>query len=313
MSCFQPLAAWQDLSGRSVNGKAKVVFQRPAGPSAAIRLPCGQCIGCRLDKSREWALRCVHEASLYDDNCFVTLTYDDEKLPPTGTLVKRHHQNFMKELRGSATELAERIRDAGKYVEIPRIRFFMCGEYGDRDERPHYHFLLFNWSFPDRYEWCSSKGNTIYRSKMLESIWRHGFSWIGDVTWQSAAYVARYSMKKVNGANALDKYVRNVDPDTGECDILEPEYVCMSRRPGIGRDWYDRYGQDCRKDFLTHDGRKHRVPRYYDHVLELEDVEELARRKRLRKEHATEPLSRKRLADMMKFKERQTKQLIRSL
>lgn len=300
MTCYHPLKAFRVLHQTTKAGKAVIAFSRPRGLSEPIDLPCGQCIGCRLDRSRQWALRCVHEASLYDQNSFVTLTYDDVHLPSNGSLVKEDHQKFIKRLR-------ERF-------PIRKIRYFLCGEYGEDGQRPHYHALLFNLDFLDKVFWCESKGNQVYRSPELEAIWPFGFSWIGDVTWQSAAYVARYVMKKVNGDHAWEKYVKDVDPETGECRYLEPEYIAMSRRPGIASRWYAQFKGDTLKDYLTHEGRKYKLPRYYDKILEVEDVDEYLRRKQKRKEVALEnKVSSGRLAVMETVQRLAAERLKRSL
>lgn len=300
MTCYHPLKAFRSLAEKTRTGKAVICFARPRGPSEALELPCGQCIGCRLDRSRQWALRCVHEASLHPENCFVTLTYDDANLPGSGSLVKEDHQKFVKRLR-------ERFPSR-------KVRYFLCGEYGRSGDRPHYHALLFNLDFCDKVPWCESKGNQVYRSPELESLWPFGFSWIGEVTWQSAAYVARYVLKKVNGDRAWEKYVKDVDPDTGECRYLEPEYIAMSRRPGIAGAWYRQFKGDTLKDFLTHEGRKYKLPRFYDKILEVEDVDEYVRRKRKRKEVAIQnKVSADRLAVMETVQRLAAKRLERSI
>lgn len=301
MTCYHPLQAYRLIGARTERGKAVVAFSRPAsGAYESMSLPCGQCIGCRLDRSRQWALRCVHEASLHEFNSFVTLTYDESQVPADGSLVKEHHQNFMKRLRASFRGL--------------KIRYFLCGEYGTENARPHYHALLFGLDFPDKVFWCESRGNKIWRSPRLEELWPFGYSWIGEVTWQSAAYVARYVMKKVNGDLAWEKYVKDVDVESGECRYLEPEYIAMSRRPGIAAGWYQAFKRDCDKDYVTHEGRKFRLPRYYDKVLELEDLEEYERRKNKRKEVAKRnKVDMLRLRGMERHQEVIAKQLKRSL
>ena len=185
---------------------------------------------------------------MHDHNSFITLTYAPEQLPQDGSLDVRHFQQFMKELRG---ELAPK-----------RIRFFHCGEYGENLKRPHYHALIFGHDFPDKYHWGRSKtGEDVFRSEQLERLWRRGYSNIGSVTWQSAGYVARYITKKVTGENADDHY-----------QGLKPEYVTMSRRPGIGFSWYQRFKGDLYpKDFLTINGKRYPVPGYYDRLLERDD------------------------------------------
>ena len=166
-----------------------------------------------------------------------------------------------------------------------KLRFFHCGEYGDREGRPHYHALLFGYDFPDRYKWrTTDRGDTLYRSPMLERLWDLGSSEIGEVTFESAAYVARYNMKKITGPMAEDHYSR-VNLNTGEIIKIQPEYVTMSRRPGIGAGWFDKYHTDVYpRDSLTLRGKQMRPPRFYDGRFELLSPErmEQIRSKRVR-------------------------------
>lgn len=272
MSCYRPLNGFRATGKKTERGKAVIQFTPPPGPYEMVTLPCGQCIGCRIDRSQQWALRCVHEASLHEENCFVTLTYSEENLPEYGSLVKKDYQDFLKRLR--------------KRFKGRRIRFFLCGEYGGDGSRPHYHALLFGLEFLDKVYWCKSGPHQVYRSPTLEELWTHGYSWIGEVSWQSAAYVARYCMKKVNGDLAYERYVRDVDPETGELIAVEPEFISMSRRPGIAAEWYEKYSGDCRKDYLTHEGRRVKLPRYYDALRELDDLDGLLAIKAKRREVA---------------------------
>jgi hypothetical protein len=255
--CYYPL---QGFRARTVNksGRRSIVFNERSGfKDLPVTVPCGRCIGCRLEYSRQWAIRSVHEASLYDENCFITLTYNDENLPRDGGLNKKHHQDFMKRLRV-------------KYA--PRsIRFLHCGEYGDDNLRPHYHTLLFNFDFPDKKLYAMRQGNRIYRSAVLEKLWPFGFSTIGAVTFESAAYVARYVMKKMNGP-AAEKHYRRVDPDTGEEFQVIPEYITMSRRPGLGTEWYEKYKGDVYpEDFVVIRGKRMRPPRFYDKLYSADE------------------------------------------
>jgi len=255
MPCYHPIPAYRLPSG-------SVVFH-DKGDGSPFEVPCGRCVGCRLDKSRVWALRCVHEASLHDENSFITLTYAPEHLPSDGGLVKEDFQKFMKRLR--------------KKFAPRRIRYYMCGEYGDRTNRPHYHALLFGLDFSDREALPpSASGADLFTSKTLEKVWGKGFVTVGDVTFESAAYCARYIMKKLNGPacevvndeTGLRPYER-FDSRTGEIVEVEKEYCAMSRRPGIARDWIQKFTGDCYpKDFVTVRGVKVRPPRYYDQYLE---------------------------------------------
>lgn len=244
MPCYKPLTAIRSIKPRS-NGKHTISFsaQRDGMP---VQLPCGQCIGCRLERSRQWAMRCVHEASLHDENQFVTLTYNNDSLPPDGGLRPNDFLNFIKKLRR-------------RYGE-KKIRYFHCGEYGEINQRPHYHAILFNHRFQDL-QIVRSGDYPLYQSKELDDLWEKGMTTVGDVTFQSAAYVARYVMKKVTGEPAAEHY-----------NGRKPEYVTMSRRPGIAKEWFDKYKSDCYpSDFLIVNGTRIKPPRYYDKLLEQYD------------------------------------------
>lgn len=263
MPCYYPLRGYRSLHPNA-NGKFSIHSikarsrQEPAPPgTAAVDLPCGQCIGCRLERSRKWAVRCMNEASLYSDNCFITLTYRDEFLPANGSLDKDAFQLFMKRLRK-------------KFGSGPR--YFQCGEYGEKFSRPHYHACLFNFDFPDKVPYKElPNGSFLYTSAVLASLWPFGFSTVGAVTFDSAAYVARYCLKKVTGDKAVPHYTR-LDAETGELYELYPEFVRMSRRPGIGSKWYEKFSRDVYpSDFLISRGFKMKPPRYYDGLYEFQD------------------------------------------
>lgn len=196
-------------------------------------------------------------------------------LPPGGTLVLRDWQLFMKRLR----------KKFGA-----NIRFFACGEYGEKLGRPHYHACLFNFDFPDKYIWkVNHNKNILYRSPSLEELWPYGYSSIGDVTFQSAAYVARYVMKKRTGDQAKEHY-QHIDDD-GVITDRKPEYTVMSRKPGIGLPWLQKFHSDVYPhDRVILNGVKFRPPRFYDtkhEVLFESDYQQLKqRRKKQAAKHA---------------------------
>lgn len=260
MRCFHPVEAWQLDSGRLVFGGGR----KAAGRHLELR--CGQCIGCRLNRSREWAIRCVHEASMHEGNSFVTLTYDDKHLPPGGGLVYRDFQDFMRRVRKRFG-----CMDLTLWGRVPR--FFVCGEYGELTKRPHFHALLFGLFFPDRQFLRTAPGGArLYRSAMLEELWPAGFSSVGDVTFESAAYVARYVLKKVTGERA-DAHYRRVDGGSGEVLDVEPEFCRMSLKPGIGATWFQRFAGDVYpQDSVVLNGSHLRPPRYYDKLLARSDA-----------------------------------------
>ncbi len=217
-----------------------------------MQVPCGQCIGCRLARSLMWATRCYHESSSHDENCFITLTYAE--LPLHGSLVKRDFQLFLKRLR--------------KSIAPVKVRFFMCGEYGELLSRPHYHACLFGYDFPDKEFFSSPNGHDLFISESLSRLWPLGFSTVSGFSFETAAYVARYCVKKVTGELARAHYER-VDPVTGEIVLLQSEYTTMSRRPGIGRDWFEEFGDEVfPSDEVIINGRVAKPPRYYQDIFE---------------------------------------------
>lgn len=263
-SAYDPkYSNYVNMIGQTVNGSVD------GQVLSFFTVPCGQCVGCRISRTRDWAVRCVHEASLYDDNCFITLTYADQflhnvtcdnDLYPLATLVMSDFQKFMKRLR--------------KRFTGHRIRFYGCGEYGAKRERPHFHSILFNFDFPDKELYYIKDNHRFYRSKILEELWPFGISVISDVNYEVAAYVARYCLKKVNG-DLEDEHYRG----------RTPEFVLCSRRPGIAHDWLEMYSSDVyNHDYVViRDGIKLRPPRYYDKIFDVDhhDVLELLKVKRV--------------------------------
>lgn len=215
-------------------------------------VPCGKCIGCRLVRVRSWAIRCVHEAQMHEVNSFVTLTYDDDHLE-SPSLRYSDFQAFMRRVR----------------KQLGPTRFFMCGEYGELNWRPHFHAILFGRTFPND----GMVGENVWRSAVLERLWPLGLSSVGNVTSQSAAYVASYSRKKVTGERAAEHY-RRVCAATGEVVDLVPEFGRMSLKPGIGYSWFEKYWREvyvARDGVVSAGGRTVPPPRYYDKLLEKVD------------------------------------------
>lgn len=227
------------------------------GSFRSLQLSCGQCVGCRLERSRQWAVRCMHEAQMHERNCFITLTYREEELPKFLSLRYRDFQLFMKKLRKDA----------------PGIRFFMCGEYGGEHARPHFHACLFGYDFPDKVLFKRGIGGAaLFRSPRLEQLWPLGFSTIGAVTFESAAYVARYVMKKVTGDAAV-KHYGSVDAETGELVQRCSEFCRMSLKPGIGKRWLEKFFSDVYpRGKVVVNGVESNSPRYYDKYFRAVDA-----------------------------------------
>lgn len=273
MGCDHPLTGYRSRD-IGPSGKRRITFDRNASFSAIpIKLPCGQCMGCRLEHSRQWAIRAVHEAQMYDYNSFLTLTYNNAHLPTGGSLVRRDPMLFLKRLRK-------------KYGR--GIRFYGCGEYGEQSNRPHYHFVLFNFRPRDlEYYKTSRSGERLYTSRSITELWPFGFNVVGDVSFKSCAYVARYVTTKLNG-DAAAKYG----------DLLKP-FSMMSRMPGIGSTWFTEYGEHAYKwDSVVMNGREIRPPRFYDTRYEILDSDHMAllkrKRRRIALEHASDNTSARR-------------------
>lgn len=297
MACYYPVTLYLSRSGpNKETGKWPLASAKDGYIDKPKKVPCGRCIGCRLERSRQWAMRIMHEADIHLSNRFVTLTYRDEELvyggQATGILYPRHLELFWKRLR-------KQYGDG--------IRYFACGEYGDESRRPHYHAVIFGINFQDEVYHDTKNGNRLYSSRSLDRIWSHGNCIIGDVSFESAAYVARYIMKKRLGQDA-DSYI---------AEGIEPEFVRMSRRPGIGSKWFDKYESDVfpRDYVVIRGGTKVKPPKYYfgkyelTHPLNYEDI------KRARLDEASlrwRDNTPERIAVRRRVKEAQIKGLVRT-
>lgn len=293
MSCYHPITAYDVTSPSAPPGtKRKIVFHvTPDLESRLIRdgrrlqLPCGQCIGCRLDYSRDWANRCMLELPYHDTAWFVTLTYDDQYLPksfaadqktgevlaPVATLQARHMQLFLKLLR--------------RHFPSDHIRFFGCGEYGTQSLRPHYHLIIFGLHLQDLVLYKRSVlGYNYFNSESLSRCWidgdtgqSRGYAVVGAVSWDTCAYVARYMLKKQKGASA----------DVYKQLNIEPEFCRMSRKPGIGYQYYRDHPECMRFDRINictpSGGRSFTHPHYLRRLYEIDDpvgAENLSKRRR---------------------------------
>lgn len=293
MSCINPLIAYP--RGLTESGKVKYVpAKRDKGTNAVeflnflneeygdrpdidkpILIPCGKCIACRLDYSREWAARCMLEMKDHDSAYFVTLTYNDLQIPkvffaspdgsgqlPAQTLRKRDFQLWMKRVRRSFPN--------------DKIRFFGCGEYGSQTLRPHYHVILFGLHLDDLKFYKRTETGVLYNSDKLSNTWCRidgdtgfrfplGFVVVGECNWDTCAYVARYTAKK--SMTVGDEFFEKFG--------IEKPFIQMSRRPGIGRSYLDKHPDlfDCSRIFLPagDDVRKCAIPRYFYKALEQSD------------------------------------------
>lgn len=253
MPCFHPLTAYKSPNYFECDRYGKQIsFSRPNDRWQEIQLPCGQCIGCRLKRSKEWAIRCMHELRDHQESCFLTLTYRPEDLPENGSLDPDVFVKFMKRLR--------------KHIEPQKIRFFQCGEYGSNYGRPHHHAIIFGWRPKDLKFFKMTNGQKLWISQELEDIWQHGYCVVGDVTFDSCAYVARYILKKQTGEDS-ELYYSSMGK--------HPEYVTMSRMPGIGKNFFETHKGDIFSNDFVLDNKHFRLkpPAYYDKLYHSEVVD----------------------------------------
>lgn len=313
MPCYSPLTAYRSKTPTR-NGKQGIVFGIIGSTGEKLQVPCGQCIGCREKRTREWSARIMHESELHAENCFITLTYDPAHLPTDGSLDHTHFQKFLKRLRK---------RLVGK-----KIRYFMCGEYGEKYSRPHYHAIIFGWDPHDKELFFTRQGVDCFTSDTLTRLWGKGHCTVGDVTVESAGYTARYCLKKLTG-KALDKMDEatglkpyEVVDFYGEINTIKPEYARMSLKNGIGYEWFQKYHADVFPHdeviVKTKQGKFRRMlpPRYYGNIFELTEPElyaDIKNQRQMAVEAQKRNLTPERLAARLEYKQAQMSRLPRKL
>lgn len=242
MACYHPIPAYYDpLPG-------KLILWPPLGEEN-IHLPCAGCLGCKTDRALDWARRAVHEAKSWENNCFLTLTYNDRDKPSNGALVPAHLRDFIKRLRQRSYRGDAAIARSPSRV----LRYLACGEYGDLYGRPHYHLCLFNCDFNDKYE----VANDLYESPLLNKLWEYGHHRLGTLTGASANYVAQYTVKKI-GQKVYH---------TPDGEILPDPFIRVSLKPPLGTKWLTKYKNDLANGYLVTEGTKGRIPRAYKQRL----------------------------------------------
>nr|UXQ88034.1 MAG: replication initiation protein [Microvirus sp.] len=299
MTCYSPQTAYRSAKINVKTGKYPVMFVKTQtnNEPGTFPLPCGQCLGCRLDKSKAWAIRCMHEIQTSPNpSCFITLTYDPKFLPMDGQLVKRDLQLFIKRLR---------------FNTKAKIRYYSCGEYGEKFSRPHFHAILFGYDPPDKHFHKEVKGLPTWTSEIISKAWQdQGHALVGTATFESAAYIARYILKKQNGEAAHAHYANE------DGIKLNPEFTTMSLKPGIGSDYYDLYKQEMHTtDSVILKSKEMPLPKYYDNKYEESNPEEYWLAKQLRqlklKQHAKD-LTPARLKVRLQVQQARSRKLLRT-
>lgn len=255
MACMVPMVAGR-VPGLTKNGKQRFKFLKRAtewfgpAPVNGMLAPCRQCVMCRLRKSSEWATRIMHETKNWSSCSFVTLTYDDNRLPENGTLNKAHFRAFRNDLRGRFD-----------YYGLGKLKFFGVGEYGKKTRRPHYHAIVFGSDFKSGSveEAPSRTGGAQWSSSLISEVWKCGIHRVSVVNFESAAYVARYSLKKISRDDSFFTEGRI------------PEFQSISN--GIGRGWLEQWKEDwAPRNKINIPGRGDLpIPEYYMRKLEVLD------------------------------------------
>lgn len=306
MTCFHPIKVWKqtkaDLTlSANLYYKYKKVSFKPVKNREEIEIPCGRCLGCKLDHAAMWATRCTIEAKQWQKNCFVTLTYNNPNLPLTeegyATLVKKDIQDFLKRLRYYEKGEEQWEHPLNGKIENP-IRYFCCGEYGPKGGRPHYHLALFNYCPKDLKLYKLNKhGDNIYMSKTLQDIWGKGFVVVEDFNYTTASYIARYCQKKAGLNPTKREYTgetktewkideRNGEPfehiintQVKQKGIREDEFITMSRGVGIGRTYWEENKEKIKRNKgillkIKDKVQLKPIPKYFKKLWEQEDWEE---------------------------------------
>lgn len=244
--------------------------------SEITQIGCGKCVECRLNDSKEWAQRAVAESMCHSENWFITLTYDNEHLPPPILTYSRHSYDFgewspllYEHFQGFMKRLLSRLR----YVGIEDVRFFMCGEYGPKNGRPHFHCILYNCPIPDLKKLTEvtlgGKTYSYLTSDLIEEAWGNGFITIGQVSWESSAYVARYVLKKMTPLEEYD--YQKLCTENG-WEFLPPEMRQASRRPGLGRPFFEDHKDDIYEfdKVVLSNGKACKPCAYFDNIYDIE-------------------------------------------
>lgn len=255
MKCFNPIKAKRDDIGN-------ILFTNDERQGISeVQIPCGQCMGCRVTRVENWAVRMIHECQFHDETAFLTLTYNDENLPKDGSLNYEHPRNFIKRLR--------KLLSKTKYDK--QISYYYSGEYGDQFTRPHYHMIIFGFDFQSKikykgeenvyeYKYSNDNGDKFYTSTLLDSLWTYGTCDITNVTYDTCAYTAKYVTKRITGDQS-EEYYQGREKEKG--------MMSRSKDKAIGKRWLEKFWKDVYPDdFVRCNDKFMKVPKYYDKWME---------------------------------------------
>ena len=295
MTCINPRLAYRKTNGQFT--LAKIGDTAPIEKSVLVG--CGQCMACRISHQRQWATRMVHEAKMHSENCFLTLTIDDENRNPTHTVDQRDMQLFIKRLR--------------KELSPMKIRVFYCAEYGSTTAREHYHAIIFGWMPEDKTPLKTNRqGDVLYTSETLSRLWSKGMVSVGQFNSTTADYCAKYVTKAYIGKDKENAY--NWVDENGEIIQRKPPFQRASNRPGLGSTFYEKFKSDMYPhDFTIVDGKQRPVPKAYDRKLMKEDPDLYQDIKRKRNEKFIQTLNQDQHQKTKSFRKAQKALLEQSL
>lgn len=276
MKCLYPVRFYRDDKGNISHDANKIKIA-----SEGFR-PCQYCINCRLRRAESNAIRMIHETQFHDQSCFLTLTYSEENLPPSGSLDYTHVTNFLKRLR--------------KKLNSKNLSYYRVGEYGDNFSRPHYHMVLFGYDFSDPISYNGTLNrktltptagdHKYYKSDFATDCWSHGFVDIGDVDYATCMYTAKYVTKKLYGSDAKKYGTKLSECASSSKGFTYPKFKKYPKNhplyksvphplagtrtsSAIGKRWIEKYYADVYPhDYVVHNGKKLTPPRYYDEWCE---------------------------------------------
>lgn len=286
MKCFNPIQAKKEPiieNGRIIDYSIIFTSDERQGISS-FYVPCGVCMGCRLQKAQDWSVRMMHEKQMHEESSFITLTYNDQNLPVNGSLKYDDVTAFIKRLR----------KITGK-----KLSYYYAGEYGEQLGRPHYHMILFGSEFREKitykkklnkveHLYTNDNGHKVYKSSLLDDLWSLGHADFGEVTYDSCMYVAKYTTKKIIG-DLKEQHYKKPNIITGEITEVETEQARMSRKPAIGKTWLEKYHHDTfRDDYIIINNKKLSIPPYYMKWLEKNNIDKYLELKQKRENNLKE-------------------------
>lgn len=307
MSCYKPLIRIYSPENREISGQVyslarfsermgkKLKYEDLMYEPKVMLIPCGQCIGCRIQQREDWTTRIELEAKQWpkEQVWFITLTYDDDHVPGiilnTGEIMRKVQYVWKPEKKSPESVQTLLYTDVQKFLKRLRkaykskLRFFCAGEYGEQTARPHYHMILYGWEPTDLKQLYKIHNNGYYTSEWMQKIWGNGQIQIAQAVPATYRYVAGYVTKKMY---EIDGKKANAYYELGQ----QKPFACMSLKPGLGDAYYQKHKEEIWKQGYIQctNGKRAQIPRYYEKMMEKENPERLWKIKQNRQRKAIE-------------------------